>query len=373
MLTSLLNPKFVYNSLSDIFVGDQNSSAEVYGINICDDLIVAFGAINTDIDHNVIYFYIYLVKNDKTVERIGLFELEHNKYHKDINDIDKLINILRDNNIQPILYTSASCDKLKNKKFNIENIDTLESTTETPISQQENKTYWNPVIKKNTVLPQEFWVNKLNNINDKYYKVIYNRGAGDCFFFAIIDALNSLTHDKHNYNVLSLRKIIADNFTHLNYEGYRVISSMTDTENVKETYIGEIEFYKHYGKNIDTFKKGILTSNYYVDEIGLKILEEKLNIKFIIMEPLTGERLKTQNPISFCGETFDNKTQFNPDYYVMLNLENVHYELVTYNDQAIFSFYDIPKILKGLIFDFCVKGGKNTGFFQIFDFKNYNK
>ena len=373
MLTSLLNPKFVYNSLPTTFLGDQNSSAEVYSINICDDLVVAFGAINTNIDHNVIYFYIYLVKNDKSVERIGLFELEYNKYHKYINNIDELINILKDNNIQPILYNNTTCDTLTNKKFNIENIDTLDSMTEIQVSPQSNKMYWNPVIKKNTVNPQVFWVNKLNTIPDKNYKVIYNRGAGDCFFFAIEDALNSLTHDKRNYTVLTLRKIIADKFTPDNYEAYKVISLLNDTEGVKDEYIGWIEFFKSYGQNIDSIKKGILTSHYYIDEIGLKILEEKLNVKFIIMGPLSGERIKTQNPVSYCGEAFNTATPFSPDYYIMFNLENVHYELVTYNDQAVFSFYHIPKILKNLVFDFCVKGGKNTSFSQIYDFKNYNK
>ena len=374
MIKSILNPKVVYNSLSDTFFGDQTLAAEVYSINICDDLIVAFGAINSDNEHNVIYFYIYLVKNDKSVERVGLFELEYDKYHTHINNIDELIVIIKDNNIQPILYTNTTCDNVKNKKFNIENIDDLDdSTTDALISPQSNKMYWNPVIKKNTIPPEEFWVNKLNIIKDKNYKVIYNRGAGDCFFFAIEDALNSLTRDSRKYTVLSLRKIIADNFTPDNYEAYRAISLVNDGTKVNEEYIGWNEFYKRYGKTFDSFQKGILTSHYYIDEFGLNILEKELNVKFLIVGQLTGERIKTQNPIVDCGETIDNKGQFSPDYYIMFNLENVHYELVTYNDQAIFSFYHIPKAFKDLIFDFCVKGGIKSRFSQIYDFKNYNK
>jgi hypothetical protein len=362
MLNSLINSKFVYNSLPVTFLGDEKTGAEVYSINICGDLIVAFGVINVNSDYNIMYFYIYLLMTDKTVERIGLFEFEYDEYYKTDITIDKLIDIITKNNIQPILYTNSTCDTLKNKKLDIKNINELDAIT----PSQNNEIYWQKITDKSSHA-EKYWLNKLPNVKDKHYKQIYNAGRGDCFFYAIASAWNSLTSKELNYTVKLLRKIIVDNITRDAYQSYHNAYVFPDDD-----IYNEYKFNKKYGTTFETFKQGILTSEYWIDETGLKIIEQYLNIKVIVLTPPSGERVKTHNPIPDCGgET--RGYEFTPDYFVMLNLEGGHYELVTYNNQSIFKFSNLPKIIKDAVFDRCVVSGKPSSYGEIPDFKNYNK
>lgn len=258
-----------------------------------------------------------------------------------------------------------------------------------------------------------YWVQKFMK-NDQF-RVHSVPGDGDCFFSVIRDAFKQIglktTIDK-------LRKLVADNVSQTTYEHYLALYGMyaneiADNESKikqikatihdlksrynkvseksdKEKILALIEEHRNDAKTYAKYKavaeddqdhflfmqdvksygdlqNAIMKSSYWADEVAISIIENKLNIKLII---LSEENYKngSEDTVMVCntGTTINPA----PEYYIMTSYSGNHYDLISYKDKKIFKFSEIPYYIKTLIVNKCVE--HNAGaFHHITDFRNF--
>ena len=83
MVNSILNPEINYPEIKKLDSDDTDYDASLYETNVLGiDIIIALGqAKYTFIDKNIIYFPIYLVKNDRVVNQLGLYEIMESQFN----------------------------------------------------------------------------------------------------------------------------------------------------------------------------------------------------------------------------------------------------------------------------------------------------
>ena len=110
MVKSLLSSDVDYIENKSLLPEDKNQEASIYEITLYgDDETIALGQpVYTFIERNIVYYPIYLVKNDKVTQQIGLYEVF----------ADSIVNILdSDGDVdisligQPLLYEFVSAEK----------------------------------------------------------------------------------------------------------------------------------------------------------------------------------------------------------------------------------------------------------------------
>jgi len=94
---------------------------------------------------------------------------------------------------------------------------------------------------------------------------------------------------------------------------------------------------------LDEFKKYILTDKYWADEWAISKFQKLFNIQFVIFDESEKELLGCK----LTGEIYSNASSEKEIVTIILNwFGNSHYQLVTYNDNAVISFDDLPSIVK---------------------------
>ena len=78
------------------------------------------------------------------------------------------------------------------------------------------------------------------------------------------------------------------------------------------------------------------------------VFEFLFNIKIII---LSEERFDNgEVDVLNCGTTIltpiEKRGEFNPKYYIIVNHTGNHYKLIKYKEQSLFTFYDLPDIIR---------------------------
>lgn len=327
---------------------DNNYEAPYYILN--DYQHICLGKINKK--SNYYWCNVYKVDNQKAVQRIGVYEFPLS-YPKDLDNDPDLAQIGF-----PNLFPSQNL-KSMDKIQKMERI--LSEDKETPTGYKESKA---------TV-----WIEKFLESNQ--YKIIDNAGGGDCFFYTIVDAKIG------DYDVKELRKMISEEISEAEFKEKRSLYEMMDKsvsetkETIKNTseskeksqlkkelsYQTSIFNYVSYMKNIKSLsqlKEYINTSNWWIDETGIEILEKKLNVKFIIFDKQTFLE-NDLDSVLLCKYgsiiTSENTKTFNPDHYILLSYENNnHYTLISYDKKPHLSFDEIPHSIKDMIVHKCMEG-----------------
>lgn len=123
--------------------------------------------------------------------------------------------------------------------------------------------------------------------------------------------------------------------------------------------------------SIEDFRAHIQTSAFWADSWAISVLEELLNVKFIILS----ERSYLENDqhnVLLCGEVnknIQNKNVFDPDYYIITSFRGEHYKSIEYKEKKMLKFHEVPYHIKTLILNKCLE--RNSGsFYVIEDFKN---
>jgi len=266
---------------------------------------------------------------------------------------------------------------------------------------------------------KDIWISKF--MKNKNYKIVDNEGGGECFFAAIRDAFSQIAQQT---SVQKLRKKLADEADEETFLGYKEHYDMynaalvKDTQDIKvlEKQYADIkmryasildrnekklltesgtkikaqhdrlvkekkvtaEILKEYRfmKDVTTleqFRKKIKTCEFWGETWAISTMERALNIKFILLskEAYTSGDL---NSVLQCGQLNDtileNKGEFKPDYYIILEFLGWHYTLVEYKKKMIFTFKEIPYDIKKMIADKCME--KNAGPFALIpDFQKF--
>ena len=173
--------------------------------------------------------------------------------------------------------------------------------------------------KKDKPLKQ-YWLQKILGL-DENYKIFKTKDDGNCFFHVVHNALKVVHNaykEKKACSVEDLRKIVSENITE---DEFSLINAYSEPEG------------KY--KNIDELKEAVLSKDYWADDVLIAILEKHLGIKMIIFD----EDLKN----IVCR--FHSEKP--PDYYIMTNYtNNVHYEMIGYNNKFLFTYDELPEELK---------------------------
>ena len=277
---------------------------------------------------------------------------------------------------------------------------------------KETKADAKDIREKYKEAKEHTWVQKV--MKNPHYGIIDNEGDGDCLFATIRDAFSQIAQQT---SVAKLRKKLAEEVTPEIFMNYKELYDMynfaiiKETANIKElakTYtdikskfsnvldrneqkmlvenakqvkrqhddlvnakqmtaklLNEFKFMKGVD-TIEKFKLKIKTCEFWAETWAISTLERILNIKFIMLSSEAYAAKDLDNVLQ-CGQLNDsileNKGEFRPDAYIIVEFTGGHYKLVTYKEKQIFTFAEIPYDIKKLITDKCME--RNAGPFAI--------
>lgn len=280
MVFSKINKTIQFAETKKIEPDDTNMESDIYEIDLLNEnipVIFAIGKIKKNYQNqNVIYFPMYLVKKNKKVVQIGIFELPQSD---NIHYLDADNNIDTEKLHYPLLFHFVSSDYLRKNgiteseflhsddsdiestigsekyvdaKTNMPNLpdtytsipdsrkDLFELTQNIPLPAllpTETKSMSNKIKEKyslhdsntNTNIPSN-WIQKyMKNPN---YEIIENEGQGDCFFASVRDAFSSIGQQT---TVSKLRKRLSDEVTQEIYENYKELYDMYHNKQMEDT------------------------------------------------------------------------------------------------------------------------------------------
>lgn len=437
MVSSKLDDSVIYEELKIVDPEDIKKEADLYEIELNGlDIIIATGnAKNTFSDKNIVYFPIYLVKSDKSILQIGVYEL----FATDMaNYVDKDSNLEVEKMDEPLIYSFVTEKLLENVRLT-QHVSAEEEEVSSEIPEfrrdiflktegipmpprlkEENKAEAKKQRDKYKKNSDETWVETF--LNNQNYYIVDNEGGGDCLFATVRDAFSQIGEQT---TVQKLRQKLAKEANEELFMNYKQqyedakLSIVKDTENVKRLEIEYEKFQRLFGetldrnekkqyidaakrirdqrdivinekrtsqqiadeyrfmKNVDTlekFKKKITTCEFWGETWALSTLERILKIKFIL---LSHEAWKENdiNNILVCGQLNDKileqQGEFKPDYYLLLDFNGYHYKLVGYKKKQIFTFPELPYDIKKEVSEKCME--KNAGVFSLIpDFVKFN-
>lgn len=256
MVLSRINSDISYPEIKSVDPTDLKQEANLYQIDVKDvEIIIAVGnAKNTFEDKNILYFPIYLVKQNNKVVQIGVYEIQASNY---LSYLDNYNNLNVEKLDDPLIYSFVTKDMLM--KLRMEPETTLLRSAERMKEKEKEKVNKEfeeepPVLLQEQIIPEERkdifvltkgvpippllieetkkiakelttsyketatdnWVQKYMKNNN--YFIVDNEGQGDCFFATIRDAFSSIAQQT---SVEKLRKKLAgeaDDKLLLNYK-----------------------------------------------------------------------------------------------------------------------------------------------------------
>ena len=143
MVNSILNSDINYPELKKLDSEDKSFDASMYEVNILGvDVVIALGqAKYVFIDDNIIYYPIYLVKDDKVSKQIGVYEIMSEQL-PNIVDEDGDVDLTKID--EPLLYKFATNELLKDANKSPKNeskkavVDKADQEEEPTVDQEDN-------------------------------------------------------------------------------------------------------------------------------------------------------------------------------------------------------------------------------------------
>ena len=134
----------------------------------------------------------------------------------------------------------------------------------------------------------------------------------------------------------------------------------------------------HFMKHVNTledFREMLKSCAFWADTWAISTLERILRIKLII---LSSERFHAGETggVLQCGQLNDrileDQGTFEPEFYVMADHTGSHYKLVTYKDEALLTFREIPYDIKVMVTEKCME--RNAGpYYLIPQFRTFRE
>ena len=422
MVQSYLKKSISYPENRGLMPEDKNMNADLYEITLFDkDEIIALGQpIYTFIEHNIIYYPIYLVKNDRVSLQIGLYEVFADGL---VNIIDADGDIDLDLMGQPLLY--GFVEQVLNSEKNPQDKTALATVAQNIETREEPLTQQTAIEASNE--RALFQIKKDNNWMQTYmennnYRIIDNEGKGDCLFAAIRDGLAKVGVHK---SVMQQRQLLAENATEDVFQGYKTIyqdaaqrdaqlvqeiktlvarhkdlKSKSDSlkdRNAKQVIVnqaddinkrhkiakdervytksivdGEFKLFKNV-HNLEQFKALIKTCAFWGDTWAISTLERLLKIKIILFSEESFKAGDIDNVLT-CGQLNDTVLEdlgiFKPDYYILTIYQGYHYQLISYKKKGALTFTELPYDIKLKVVDKCLE--KLAGpYYIIPDFREF--
>lgn len=256
MVISNINKEISYPELKSVDKADLKLEANLYQMELMGvDVIVAVGnAKNTFEEHDIVFFPIYLVKQNDKVMQIGVFELHSDAPMKMLDDKNNLDIKQFDD---PLIYKFVTKEMIQ-KKRKVPEVPLLKKTVvrehveevvhyEIPrerkdlfiLSQgahipqllsEESDADAKKIKKQYQEKESDCWVEKYMK-NDNY-SIVDNEGGADGFFASVRDAFASIAQQT---SVMKLRKKLADEVDDPVFTNYREMYDMYHNQIVSET------------------------------------------------------------------------------------------------------------------------------------------
>jgi predicted NAD-dependent protein-ADP-ribosyltransferase YbiA (DUF1768 family) len=278
------------------------------------------------------------------------------------------------------------------------------------------------IRKSYTKNDRDSWITK--TMQNPNYQIVSNEGKGDCLFLSLVQAFETIGRET---TVEKLRQTLSQELTMGQFDIYRnlyksleqeaqeldiqlkkkkeeqiQLKKSSQTQGISRNQNNTIlEKYKQVGKEIQQLEKEkeynninkkefkfmetvlhgmedgvyknmsllekakvfLTTSDYWADAWAISTLENVLEIKTIIL---------TKTTDSTCIVKYTEGEVKQPKTYIMLNhdVDQSHYELVTYKAKGALTFQELPYDMKIMITKHCSQ--KDAGqFMDIHDFKQF--
>ena len=270
-------------------------------------------------------------------------------------------------------------------------------------------------------LPNQPWIQ--THMQNNNFGITDNEGGGECLYAVIRDAFR--TRGKY-VEVPELRRKLAAEATEEVFQGYRdqytiTANSIVITRDemrglaeandrlkqrlertteakeqqaiIAESRRNAVQFKRlkgelalsqellhdfHFMKNVNTladFREMLKSCAFWADTWAISTLERVLRIKLII---LSSERFHAgeMGGVLQCGQLNDrileDQGSFEPDFYVIADHMGMHYRLITYNGEALFTFREIPYDIKIMVIEKCME--RNAGpYYLIPQFRTFRE
>jgi len=399
MVKSLINSSVDYPENKSLYDEDKEYEASMYKANILDeDVTIALGqAKYSYIDKNILFYPIYLIKNNKVNVQIGVYEIAAADAATIVDeDGDVDVGLME----EPLLFSFVSKAVLTGAADTSASASTDTAAGIIFLSEQ---TLADAVKEREAFKDSKtlLWIQKF--MKNNHYKIVDNEGKGNCLFAAIRDGLKMAGI---NTSVDDMRKTIAANATneiYLNYknlyeasiseekmvsielklltERHNELKKQINVEKDRNTQlaiiaqaeeigirhkelkqskatakamIDEFKFIKGI-KDLEMFKLKLQTCDFWGDTWAISTLERALKIKLILLSRRNFKGDDLDNVLT-CGQLNDTETgTFEPDQYIMLDYNGSHYQLITYKDRGAFTFKELPYDIKTLVVDKCLE------------------
>jgi predicted NAD-dependent protein-ADP-ribosyltransferase YbiA (DUF1768 family) len=338
MVKSKLKPDNIdYKEVRDIDEEDIGTESSLYEYEMSSGItiIIALGKEKyTYSKHDIIYFPIYLVVNDKPKCKIGVFEIDSNQFIGVLDEDNDVIlekgslllfsfvdedfirkmlqgnankNVEKDNE-QDVILEVENLDEepeeindeldvmrlkipkqqiLPSKKEKNDGIFVIDKIQKTPLNLiEENEEISNSLKQQYSENSKTNWMERFMKNNN--YDIIDNEGGGDCLFAVIRDAFQQIGH---NTSVEKLRAALSDEATDDVYVQYRMLyvnfltemqSKDKDMKEIKKT-IGELKKRSESISNKEEVKK-IITEVKEMTKKFNRTKTEKEDVKDLLNE-----------------------------------------------------------------------------------------
>jgi len=273
MVASKLNSSVNYVETMKVENQDKKTEKEMYQLEIFGvNCIITIGEpINKFLENNIIYVPIYLLKKNRKVLQIGVYEFDKKKISFNILDDELLYKFISESS--PLLYSFVDRDFILKRYLSPEDYEHQEKEKDLMLQNQENNDVININIediftinkKINTsILPTEtkqdallyrknfksarnnisHWIQKF--MSNTFYDELDNEGGGDCFFATVRDAYKSIGM---NTTVANLRQLLSDRISEKQFTIYKKlyednleqITNMKNEYNIKKKELEELK------------------------------------------------------------------------------------------------------------------------------------
>lgn len=433
MVRSIIDLTIRYPELKGIDPEDEDYDAPVYEIDVFGNLVeVSVGRPkNAFAENELTYYPVYLVKKNKVVSQIGVYEVLNSDLEKHIDnegepDLKGMKSLLMYDFVDKELIEKNSIGltaTIMNKRVGkheseYDEIDYAEGD-DNGASDGKGKEEAPVVVKAFDKSKADNWVQVYMRNMD--YGIKDNEGGGDCFFSAIRDGLATIGK---TVTVMELRNRLSNAATPEIYQQYRkvydelvkeyegidarikqqteeakkiktdvakvtnrsekaklllraseirdALKGLRDEKLASKQILGEFKWIAKLN-TFPKFVKAIRTCSFWADDWATSIMERLYNIKVIIFSEANYEEGDLNNVLQ-CGRGDDElleKGMFRPTEYIMMAHTGGHYKLITHSGKGAFTFNELPRDVVDLVQDKCME--RNAGLYAIIpEFKNAN-
>ena len=406
MVKSLINGEIEYTENRGLYEDDKLYEAPLYEIRMFDyNILFAIGKPKNLFEkQGIVYYPIYAIKKNIVKKQIGVYEILSEDVKSTLDEEGDL-NLLK---LEPLLYNYIVINPKQLADLKQEDVEEDDGEEE---KTQQNR----PLVKKTKTV--KLWINKLTE--DLNYDIEVTEPNGDCFFTSLQKAFKTIGEVK---SISEMREMLANEVTEELFQQYtkmfndakieyertakeskslterfrtlqknsreeRDHTTLKEQSNeakiIKEQHDQMLESLYHtkellkefkYMESIKTlqdFRNFIKTKDFWADTWAISTLERILNIKTIILS-LEAYRSKDNDNILECGQLNDNIIKdagvFQPNFYVLMEYNGSHYNLITYETKGSLSFNEIPEYVKTLIVNKCLESNAGA-YYLIPEFK----